>query len=188
MISPSAGIAPDLRPIVGPIERAIKNDRVTGLAEVLRDIHRAGHLERPDLFLEPRADHYARKLIWADPADRFVIVAMTWGVGQGSPLHDHDGLWGAEAVVRGVMRETLFEMVERDGERYRFARGEERISPVGSIGVLIPPLEYHDFGNGGDEPARTIHVYGGNLARARTFKAGPDGWWNASEVNLRYDG
>jgi 3-mercaptopropionate dioxygenase len=187
MLSPIRNLSPDLGTIIRSVDRAIKNDRVTGLAEVLAGLDTAGLLDDPALYAAPRPDRYSRKLVWRDPDDRFVVVGLTWAPGQSSPLHDHHGLWGAEIVVEGAMHETLYELVDRapDG-RYQFVRGAERISFKGAIGVLIPPLEYHDFGNAGTGIARTLHVYGGNLTTSNAFTC-EGSWWRPKRVDLRYD-
>jgi len=176
-----------LQEFLAPIARAVKDDRATALAGVLASLCDAGAV-RPDFFAPPRAGHYTRKLIWHDPQDRFVVVGMTWAPGQGSPLHDHAGLWGAEIIVDGTMSETIFELVERDSAgRYRFREREHRESGRGTVGVLIPPLEYHDFGNCGSEVAHSLHVYGGELKASQAFSRAADGWWTARRVELHYD-
>jgi 3-mercaptopropionate dioxygenase len=187
MPAPLVDQSPDLGTLIRSIERAIKNDRVTGLAEVLAGLDAAGILDSPGLYAAPRPDRYSRKLVWRDPEDRFVVVGLTWAPGQTSKLHDHHGLWGAEIVVEGTMHETLYDLVDRapDG-RHQFVPGPERISFKGAIGVLIPPLEYHEFGNAGATVARTLHVYGGNLTTSNSF-ASEGTWWRPKPVDLRYD-
>jgi 3-mercaptopropionate dioxygenase len=173
--------------LIAPIARAVKDDRVTSLAGVLTRMDEAGAIP-PELFLPANPARYARNLVFRDPKARFVVVAMTWGPGQGSPLHDHAGLWGAEIVTRGTMSETLFELVNRDAAgRYQFARGAHRLCEKGAIGVLIPPLEYHDYGNAGETVAHTLHVYGGDLTSSQAFAQDDDGWWRARRVELHYD-
>jgi predicted metal-dependent enzyme (double-stranded beta helix superfamily) len=139
--------------------------------------------------LPGRHDHYARRLIWREPDASFVVTALTWLPGQSSPLHDHAGLWGAEIVVAGTMSETGFRLLDRHSDgRYRFARESQRLATKGSLGILIPPLEYHDFGNHGSETAHTVHVYAGDLTACNAFTYDDDGWWKARHVDLRYDG
>jgi predicted metal-dependent enzyme (double-stranded beta helix superfamily) len=177
--------APEL---IAPIAQAVKDDRVTSLAGVLAQLCERGVLVH-ELFLPASSGHYSRKLVWHDPEDRFVVVGMTWAPGQGSPLHDHAGLWGAEIIVDGVMSETMFHLLDRDADgRYRFERGVHRVSGRGTVGVLIPPLEYHDFGNAGTSVAHSLHVYGGDLKSAQCFAEDTDGWWTARRVELHYDG
>ena len=56
-----------------------------------------------------RASHerYARHLIYADPADRFSILAIVWDRGQMSPIHAHH-CWCAVAVYQGMLTETFY--------------------------------------------------------------------------------
>ena len=174
-------------PFIAPIARAVKDDRVTALAAVLARLTNQGAFP-PELFLPAHPSRYARNLLYREPNGGFVVVAMTWGPGQGSPLHDHAGLWGAEVVVQGTMLETQFELLERNGtERYRFARGAQRTSGVGSVSVLNPPLEYHDFGNAAQSVAHTVHVYGGDMTVSQAFTEDENGWWRSRRVELHYD-
>ncbi|MGD0051993.1 MAG: cysteine dioxygenase family protein [Vulcanimicrobiaceae bacterium] len=174
--------------LIAPIERAVNGDRVTGLARVMSQLEAAGSFEDPGLYAAPRADRYARRLIWRDPHDRFVVVGMTWQPGQASPLHDHAGLWGVEIVVRGMMEEQAFRLVERDEQgRYRFHRESEGLVSRSSVGIMLPPLEYHAYRNAGPYIAHTVHVYGGPLDYCRAFVADDDGWWHSERVTLAYD-
>jgi predicted metal-dependent enzyme (double-stranded beta helix superfamily) len=176
----------ELDAIIGPVARAVDAARAGALADVLASLQRDGRFGR-DLFLPPRERRYARRLLHLDPGGAFVVVAMTWAPGQGSPLHDHAGLWGAEVLVEGSMRETPYDLRERTGDRYRFARGSSRTWTPGTVGMLIPPLEYHDFGNASEGVSYSLHVYGGDLTSAQTFTEMGDGWWSARRVHLCYD-
>lgn len=173
--------------LISPISRAVQAQREDDLGKVLLRLCAAGAFA-PELFLPARADRYARNLIWREPHGAFIIVGMTWGVGQGSPLHDHAGLWGAEIVVDGEMHQTPFDLTARghDG-RYRFDRGTQSVSGCGTLGLIVPPKEYHNFGNAGESVAHSLHVYCGDLTSAQTFSEDADGWWTARQVGLRYD-
>jgi 3-mercaptopropionate dioxygenase len=191
-LSPFAGSGqPDrygISQVIDPIRRAVKDDRVTGLARALMRLDAAGAFDRPGLFVPGIEGHYARQLVWKDADAGFVVIAMTWLPGQASPLHDHAGMWGAEIVVAGTMHETTFRLVDRDASgRYKFVREQERTVARGAVGILIPPLEYHSFGNHGTTTAHTLHVYSGELEACQSFAADSDGWWSARKVDLRYD-
>ena len=141
------------------------------------------------IFTPPRADRYTRKLIYEDPQGAFVVIACTWAPGQVSGLHDHHGYVGAEMVVSGVMEETAYDLKACDNDGlYRFMRGRTRIANKGAIGTIVPPQEFHDFGNPGTEPALTLHVYGGNLVQCRVFASADEKeMWRAKPVRLSYD-
>jgi 3-mercaptopropionate dioxygenase len=177
--------------MIAEIERAVRHDRVTSLVGTLAELYASGTFMRhSDLFAPPNPARYSRRLIWRDPAARFIVVGLTWLPGQRSPLHDHAGLWGAEIVVSGSMRETTYRLLERDASgRCRFSSESERELTQGSVGILIPPLEYHDFGNDGDTPCQTIHIYSGDLDHCYAYSADDNGngWWHAKRIDLRYD-
>jgi predicted metal-dependent enzyme (double-stranded beta helix superfamily) len=174
--------------LVESIRRAVKDDRVTSVANTIARLHEYGILEDRALYPSALSEHYARRLVWRDPGGRFVLVAMTWAPGQMTRLHDHDGLWGAEIVVAGTMRETAYRLVDRDeGDRHRFVRENVRIATKGSTSVICPPHDYHMFGNAGTTPAHTLHVYGGAMAQCNVFAPEFDGWWRPQNIQLQYD-
>ena len=176
------------RPMVERIRHAIKGDRVTELAGTLARLDAAGDLGDPELFAPPNPARYTRRLIWQDPAGHCVIVGMTWEPGQGSPLHDHDGLWGAEIVVDGLMHEATFRVIATDAhQRIRFRPERNAIVAPRSVGIVIPPLEYHQFRNTGTTTAHTLHVYGGVLRQCSVFREDNDGWWRGQRTDLHYD-
>jgi len=173
--------------LIAPITHAVRTKEARALGGVLAALCASGAIT-PECFWSARADRYARKLVWRDTDAGFIVVGMTWAAGQGAPLHDHAGLWGAEIVVDGMMHETAFELTgrARDG-RFGFCRGTHRLSERGTVGLIEPPREYHDFGNAGKTVAHSLHVYGGELTSAQTFREDSDGWWTARRVGLRYD-
>jgi predicted metal-dependent enzyme (double-stranded beta helix superfamily) len=173
---------------INAIGRAFRNDRVTELSVTLAKLVCAGCFDAPEFFAAPSGDRYGRHLIWRDDDLGFAIIGMTWAPGQSAPLHDHDGLWGAEAVVEGTMRETPFTLVDADAEgRCRFIQEPELLRCRGDVGTVIAPREYHAFGNAGETAARTVHVYSAEIARCRSYIAEEGGWWRPRATTLRYD-
>ena len=53
------------------------------------------------------------------------MVAMTWGPGQGTPIHDHAGIWCVEGVIQGEMTVTSYQVQEQKGDLYRFIEVEK---------------------------------------------------------------
>jgi predicted metal-dependent enzyme (double-stranded beta helix superfamily) len=137
---------------------------------VLADVVKSGEefLEMP--YLAPAPDRYARRLLHRDPAGRYSVVVMVWGRGQGTPLHDHAGMWCVECVYRGRIRVTSFDL-ESDAaaERLAFVPESVVLAGKGEAGHLIPPFEYHMIENPDDTASVTIHVYGGEMTQCHAF-------------------
>jgi len=129
-------------------------------------------------FLEPRPDRYARRLLHRDPAGRYTVLAMVWDKGQGTALHDHGGMWCVECVYRGRIRVTSWSIRGGDAERgvVQFARETDVLAGPAEAGALIPPFEYHVLANADDEPAVTIHVYGGEMTSCHIYEPVEGGW------------
>lgn len=124
----------------------------------------------PEL-LRPDPQRYARRLVHRDPALRYTVLAMVWGPGQGTPLHDHAGMWCVECVYRGRIRVTSYSLESRlDEPVLRFARETEIVAGVGEAGALIPPFEYHTIANADATPSVTLHVYGGEMTHCAAFE------------------
>ncbi|MDQ2068702.1 cysteine dioxygenase family protein [Natronospira bacteriovora] len=142
----------------------------------------------PASFLEAEEDHYARRLVYRAPDDRFSIVAMTWGVGQGTPLHDHSGLWCVEGVCHGRIRIEQYSHRESRGDQDRFRLEEVVTSEVGGAGCLIPPHDHHRILNDReDDVAVTLHIYGGEMNCCNVFLPRSGDWYQRERRSLSYD-
>lgn len=106
-------------------------------------------------------EHYARHLIYADPGDRFSILAIVWDRGQMSPIHAHR-CWCAVGVYQGLLTETYY----REGATgeppveigsARHAAGASTFDP-GGPGI-------HRIANYSGVLAISLHIYG--VARDR---------------------
>jgi predicted metal-dependent enzyme (double-stranded beta helix superfamily) len=125
--------------------------------------------------------------LYQDPGNRFTAVVMTWGPGQGTPVHDHGGLWCVEGVVEGQMQVTQYDVHPDNGAFRVVPVGAPLSAGVGSAGRLIPPTDYHVLANAQpDAPSVTLHVYGGNLDGCRIFTPGADGRYVQTVRALSY--
>jgi len=162
--------------------------RCRNVKKVLVDVVSSGGEFLDPPFLEPASDHYARRLIYRAPDGRFSVLAMVWGVGQGTPLHDHAGTWCVECVYRGKIRVTSFSVHGGDPERdiVRFEKESVVMAGVGEAGALIPPFEYHMIENPAPTAAVTIHVYGGEMTFCHVFEPVPEGGYRRRYKELKY--
>ncbi len=155
----------------------------------LRDLINGGAIELPPEVLVPGPTSYGRHLLYRSEEHGYVVVVMAWGVGQGTPVHDHAGVWCVEGVWRGELEVTQYDLREQEGERYRFERQEQFKAHPGDSGALIPPYEYHTLSNLlPEESTITLHVYGAELADCGIFEPVGDGDWYARQTrHLTYD-
>ncbi|HEX7031036.1 MAG TPA: cysteine dioxygenase family protein [Gammaproteobacteria bacterium] len=174
------------------VDAAMQADTEAALTDRIKQglctLVKSGELEMPACVCEPAADHYARRLLYRSEEHGYSMVAMTWGPGQGTPLHDHAGLWCVEAVCLGTIRVEQYELAERAGERFRFTHEDGIRASVGTAGCLIPPHEYHTIRNVSDDDcAVTLHIYGGDMECCNAFEPEGSGWFRKVKKNLVFD-
>ncbi|HPN80725.1 cysteine dioxygenase family protein, partial [Dokdonella sp.] len=116
------------------------------------------------------------------------VIAMTWGPGQGTAIHDHCGMWCVEGVWHGEIEVTPYELVERDEGRYRFESRGTMLAGPGSAGSLIPPHEYHTIRNPSDDAvAVSLHIYRGAMTSCAVFRPLSDNWYERDQRQLSLD-
>jgi 3-mercaptopropionate dioxygenase len=146
------------------------------LTEAIEEADRTGVPLLPARYRIPDPDRYARYRVARDPEGRFSMIAMVWGPGQGTPIHDHGGLWCVECVVQGRIRVRAFQPEDHPApKRLDFEEEERLMAGRGEAGHLIPPLDHHVIDNPHEDPAVTLHVYGGDMAWCHAFEPHPDG-------------
>src|ERR687897_488753 len=131
-------MCPGLKELITRLDAAVAEQTPQAItARVKHDLEEilgSSRLELPDRFRVTRSDCYARRLLYQDPDMRYTAVVMTWGPGQGTPVHDHGGLWCMEGVVEGEMAVTQYD-VQADGDAFRVAAiGQPLTAGVGSAG------------------------------------------------------
>jgi len=180
-----------LEELIDRLDRAVQAadaEQVTReVKDTLEEMLTSGTLELPAELVEPRPDRYARRLLHKSDALGYSVLVMTWGPGQGTPLHDHAGMWCVEGVLCGDIDVTQYELLEEQGGRYRFRRQNTVSAGVGNAGALIPPFEYHTIANSSaTDKAVTVHVYAGEMTSSTCFLPANDGWFDRQQRQLSY--
>lgn len=147
------------------------------LRNSLRSLIRDDAVRLPDCVFETAARHYARRELYRSDEHGYCVVAMTWAPGQGTPIHDHSGMWCVEGVWDGTLEVTQYQRLADDGDGYcRFRPADTVQAGPGSTGSLIPPHEYHAIRNASDHAiAVSLHVYAGHMTRCTVFQPLPGG-------------
>ena len=165
-------------------EHAVTAALRSTLCRLIRD----RDVELPACVHDPIVDHYARRELYRSPRYGYSVVAMTWGPGQGTPVHDHSGLWCVEGVWDGELEIVQYELLARDGDRFHFrAAGGMRAGP-GSAGSLIPPHEYHTIRNTSpDTIAVSLHIYKAPMECCSMFVPRDGEWFVRFDKTMRTD-
>jgi|HubBroStandDraft_6_1064221.scaffolds.fasta_scaffold604476_1 predicted metal-dependent enzyme (double-stranded beta helix superfamily) len=175
----------------GWISRALAApDLMTGLSLLRQNLEKAifeGRISLPDRFRAFRPDHYARRLIFADHRSGVSVLAMVWAPGQGTPLHDHSGLWGVEAVLAGEIETVPFELTHEHNGQYFFEPGEAERVTVGSTGYLMPPFEHHITRNVSSQVAITLNIYAEEMSACNIFLPTGSGSYTRERRLLSYN-
>jgi len=155
--------------------------------DVLHELIEQGNIELPVALRRPAPDSYARRLVYSSSDLGYTVLAMVWGPGQGTPLHDHAGMWCVEGVLDGRIEVTQYRLLERRGKRCRFEPQGATTAGIGSAGRLIPPFDYHTITNARPaEPSITVHVYGGEMDHCTIFEPRGGGWYEEVPRQLTF--
>jgi predicted metal-dependent enzyme (double-stranded beta helix superfamily) len=193
MAMATTAAVPGLDRLIEVIDGAVAHrsfEGITGsLKEGLQKLIREGHIDLPGELCTACRDHYGRRLLYRSPDHGYAVVAMIWGPGQGTALHDHAGTWCVEGVVQGEIEVTQYDLLEHQGEQWRFHQEETLVTGVGAAGSLIPPFEYHTIRNArGDATSVTVHIYGEEMEQCTIFEPeGAEGWYRRRSKALSYD-
>ncbi|WP_286070471.1 cysteine dioxygenase family protein [Stenotrophomonas sp. 57] len=168
--------------LVAAIDSAVMLGRPEAITDALQQVLREAivdpSIQLPPCVRRPVEGHYARRELYRSPTLGYSIIAMCWGPGQGTPLHDHDAMWCVEGVWQGELVVTPYALLEQEGERHRFAAQPTLYGHRGSAGSLIPPYEYHTLCNASEEDvAISLHVYQGVMERSAVFDPLDNGWY-----------
>lgn len=133
---------------------------------------------------------YARHLVYHGQRSGCCVVAMAWAPGQGTPVHDHDGVWCVECCLEGQLEIVRYELEDTldtaDDPIYLFRALESERVGEGNVGSLIPPYEHHVIRNPGDRKAITLHVYGKELLKSSCFVPLGENRYRRVERQLAY--
>jgi predicted metal-dependent enzyme (double-stranded beta helix superfamily) len=166
---------PGARRLIDAIDAAVAHDCTRAVTDSLRnslcDLIRGQEVKLPECVFETAEGRYARRELYRSEEHGYCVVAMTWGPGQGTPIHDHCGMWCVEGVWSGALEVVQYERLADEDGNYRFQPVGSIQAGPGSAGSLIPPHEYHTIRNpSGDAVAVSLHIYSGQMTHCATFQ------------------
>ena len=174
------------------IDEAVRGDCpfeiTTCLRKALVECIADKQIQLPPEIYQYIPDHYARRELHTDPKTGYSVIAMTWGPGQGTTIHDHSGMWCVEGVWAGCIEVVSFEPKEQKGDLFLFEEMGSIVAGCGSAGSLIPPHEYHSIRNiDPTDSAVSVHIYSGMMEMCSMFHPQNDGWHVRETKQLQLD-
>ena len=163
---------------------AITHSIRDGLCRLIRD----KLVFLPECVFEPVEGHYARRELYSCPTTGISVVAMTWAPGQGTPIHDHCGLWCVEGVWQGQLEIVRYELEAVNGDLHHFSMHETLMAGTGTAGSLLPPHEYHTIRNPNEKQiAISLHIYQAAMNDCATFEPQGNDWYLRKKKTLCLD-
>ncbi len=183
---------PGSRELIDALDRALEQPTTPDITDAVRKalcrLMHEGSVELPPCVFEYNDEHYSRRELYRSDKHGYSVTAMTWAPGQGTPIHDHHGLWCVEGVWHGALEITQYELLERAEDRYHFNSVSSIQAGTGSAGSLIPPHEYHAIRNPSSQsPAVSLHVYSAPMTCCAVFNPLEAAWYQRNERTLSLD-
>ncbi len=139
----------------------------------------------PPELLQPDPAGHVRRELYRSPRYGYQVLAITWGPGQGSSVHDHAETWGVEAVLRGQLEVVDYDIASRNRALTALRPSGHHALVDGSVIGLLPPHDVHACRNAGNrETAVSLHVYGTPLDTVRRFVHVEDDLYRPEKIRL----
>ena len=166
--------------VLAAIARTVDSDRTAGVARLANSLARAPWWEgcptAADTVFGGTGNRY-RRLSLRD-ADDYSVLLIAWPPGYVTPIHDHDGLWGIELVLDGVLQVESFAMTVTPA--LQLAPRDVTLLGVGDHTTFTEQDYAHRCRNlSARRPALSLHVYGGVLERHRAYDQDAEGCWDS---------
>jgi len=111
-------------------------------------------------------------------SDDYAVLLIAWPPGHATPIHDHDGLWGIELVLDGVLQVESFAIAVTPS--LQLVPRETTPLGIGDHAAFSDRDYAHRCRNlSVQRPALTLHVYGGALERYRAYDRDAAGRWDS---------
>jgi len=140
----------------------------------------------PNDLLTPDASGYVRRELYRSPEFGYQVLALTWGPGHSSSVHDHGDTWGVEAVLRGQLEVVDYRVTKRRKALASIVPQEHHTLVEGSVIGLVPPHDLHSCRNASlRETVVTLNVYGTPLDSIRRYAHVEGDLYRPERVSLR---
>lgn len=183
---------PGIRQIVREVETAWALRETTPVVRALNarmpELIAQFRPQLPGWTVDTDAHAYRRIELHHCPVQGFQILAMVWGPGQGTPVHDHRDQCGIESVWQGELEVVDFAVKETAGEFLRLEPSNvSRIATGQSLG-FTPEHGLHLCRNPSPRDATiSLHIYARALDSFNQYIDIGNGWHERREHRPRLE-
>jgi len=177
---------PGIRQIVREVENALALRESGAIVAALNTAMPAliAHYgaQLPAWAVQARRSAYRRIELHHCPVQGFQILALVWGPGQGTPVHDHRELWGIESVWQGELDVIDFAIKETAGELLRLEPSQVSRIPAGQSLGFTPEHGLHLCRNSAPRDVTiSVHIYARALDAFNQYVDVGNGWYERRE-------
>jgi predicted metal-dependent enzyme (double-stranded beta helix superfamily) len=168
--------------ILGAVDACMHDDTsvdVQGLAQALASASKwPGCPHTEDLVDAASASSY-RRIALADPATHgYEALLIIWPPSHATPVHDHDGLWGMEIMLDGVLEVEAFDLSLAE-HPHLVSRGTSVIGIGDHLAFSDADYAHRCRNLSSHRAAVSLHIYGGALDSYRSYHPEEAGRWSS---------
>lgn len=128
--------------------------------------------------VEPGSASAYRRIALTDPATArgYEALLIVWPPGHATPIHDHDGLWGMEIMLDGVLEVEAFDL-SLQAQPQLVSRGVSVIGIGDHLAFSEADYAHRCRNLSSNRAAVSLHVYGGELNTYRSYHPEDEGRW-----------
>jgi predicted metal-dependent enzyme (double-stranded beta helix superfamily) len=121
-----------------------------------------------------------RRIALADSATLgYDALLIIWPPGHATPIHDHDGLWGMEVMLDGVLEVEAFDLSLQD-HPHLVSRGSSVIGIGDHLAFSHADYAHRCRNLSSNRAAVSLHIYGGPLDTYRSYHQQEEGNWSST--------
>jgi predicted metal-dependent enzyme (double-stranded beta helix superfamily) len=122
------------------------------------------------------ASSYRRIALTDHVARGYEALLIVWPPGHATPIHDHDGLWGIEIMLDGVLEVEAFDLALQE-HPHLVSRGVSVIGIGDHLAFSQADYAHRCRNLSSNRAAVSLHIYGGALDTYRSYHAEDEGRW-----------
>jgi hypothetical protein len=171
------------RRILAAIDSCVQSRAAVDVSALAQTLARAsswnGCPHAADL-LDAYASAPYRRIALADAGVHgYEALLILWPPAHATPIHDHDGLWGMEIMLDGVLEVEAFDL-SLPAAPQLVSRGTSVIGIGDHLAFSQADYAHRCRNLSVHSPALSLHIYGGALDTYRSYHAQDQGRWHST--------